>query len=173
MKPIAFIPHLARLAVIAAAFFMQGCSLLSQAPQADNGSFLIDSVESNIPESGVKPAVHTSATSPAIKTIGTGKASWYGPGFRGKKTASGDIFDDARLTAAHKSLPLGSKAMVTNLSNGKSVEVEINDRGPFIQGRVIDLSRAAARALGMVDRGVVPVRVDVVKVPGEELVIAE
>jgi rare lipoprotein A (peptidoglycan hydrolase) len=173
MKPIAFIPRLARLAVIAAALLMQGCSLSSWAPQADNGAFSINSVESNIPESAGTPAVHLSTTTPTVKTIGTGKASWYGPGFRGKKTASGDIFDDARLTAAHKSLPLGSKAMVTNLSNGKSVEVEINDRGPFIQGRVIDLSRAAARALGMVDRGVVPVRVDVVEMPGEELVRAE
>lgn len=101
-----------------------------------------------------------STAKPAVKSVGTGKASWYGPGFHGKKTASGDVFDDSKLTAAHKSLPLGSKAIVTNLNNGKSVEVEINDRGPFTQGRLIDLSRAAAQALGMVEHGIVPVRVD-------------
>lgn len=89
-----------------------------------------------------------------------GRASWYGPGFIGKKTASGDIFDDNKLTAAHKTLPLGSKAKVTNLNNGRSVRVEINDRGPFIGDRIIDLSKAAAHALGMVEDGVVQVRVD-------------
>ena len=89
-----------------------------------------------------------------------GHASWYGPGFIGKKTASGDIFDDSKLTAAHKTLPLGSKVKVTNLTNGRSVRVEINDRGPFVGNRIIDLSKAAAHALGMVEDGVVQVRVD-------------
>jgi rare lipoprotein A len=89
-----------------------------------------------------------------------GVASWYGPRFIGKKTASGDIFDGEKFTAAHKTLPLGSKARVTNLSNQKSVEVEINDRGPFIPGRIIDLSKAAARVLGMIDRGTVIVKIE-------------
>jgi rare lipoprotein A (peptidoglycan hydrolase) len=89
-----------------------------------------------------------------------GVASWYGPRFIGKKTANGDIFDGEKFTAAHKTLPLGSKARVTNLSNQKSVEVEINDRGPFIDGRIIDLSEAAARVLGMIDRGTVNVKVE-------------
>jgi len=103
---------------------------------------------------------------PAAKTaiepmpIRTGQASWYGPGFSGKKTASGDIFNDDKFTAAHKTLPLGTKAKVTNLSNGKSVKVEINDRGPYIGNRIIDLSQAAAHALGMIDRGVVQVRIE-------------
>ena len=70
-----------------------------------------------------------------------GTASWYGPGFHGKKTASGEIYDQTKLTAAHKTLPLGTKARVTNLDNGSAVEVEINDRGPFVDGRIIDLSR--------------------------------
>jgi len=87
-------------------------------------------------------------------------ASWYGPGFSGKTTASGDVFDETKMTAAHKTLPLGSKAKVTNLKNGKSVEVEINDRGPYVEGRIIDLSKAAARALGIVDHGVARVRVE-------------
>jgi len=95
-------------------------------------------------------------TPPAI----TGVASWYGPGFSGKKTATGEIFDETKMTAAHKTLPLGTKAKVTNVNNGKSVEVEINDRGPYAEGRIIDLSQAAAAALGIVDRGIATVRVE-------------
>ncbi|MDS4031097.1 MAG: septal ring lytic transglycosylase RlpA family protein [Candidatus Contendobacter sp.] len=80
--------------------------------------------------------------------VQTGKASWYGPGFHGKKTASGERFNQYALTAAHRSLPLGTQARVTNLDNGKTVLVTINDRGS-LRGRVIDLSRAAARRLAM------------------------
>lgn len=90
----------------------------------------------------------------------SGKASWYGPSFQGKATANGDVFDQRLLTAAHKTLPLGSKAKVTNLETGNSVEVTINDRGPFIRGRIIDLSRAAAGELGILKSGVVQVRVE-------------
>lgn len=79
----------------------------------------------------------------------TGDASWYGPGFHGRKTASGERFNTYAMTAAHKTLPLGSKAKVTNLSNGKTVFVKINDRGPFVRGRIIDLSQAAKNAIGM------------------------
>lgn len=78
-----------------------------------------------------------------------GKASWYGPGFHGKKTASGHVFNQNALTAAHPRLPLGTRAQVTNLRNGKQVEVTINDRGPHRGGRIIDLSRAAAQKLAM------------------------
>jgi rare lipoprotein A (peptidoglycan hydrolase) len=91
-----------------------------------------------------------------------GTASWYGPGFHGKKTASGEIYDQTKLTAAHKTLPLGTKARVTNLDNGSAVEVEINDRGPFVGGRIIDLSRAAAGTLGLVESGTAPVRVELI-----------
>jgi rare lipoprotein A len=91
-----------------------------------------------------------------------GKASWYGPGFHGKKTASGEIYDQHKLTAAHKTLPLGTKARVTNLENGNTVEVEINDRGPFIEGRIIDLSRAAAGVLGFIELGLAPVQVELI-----------
>jgi rare lipoprotein A (peptidoglycan hydrolase) len=94
-----------------------------------------------------------------MRRVLRGKASWYGPRFHGKKTANGDIFDQRKLTAAHKTLPLGSKAIVTNLENGNSVEVEINDRGPYVPGRVIDVSYAAARKLGFVETGVAPVEV--------------
>ena len=79
-------------------------------------------------------------------------ASWYGPGFHGKKTASGEIFNQNDMTAAHKTLPFGTIVQVSY--NGKSVKVRINDRGPFIKGRTIDLSKAAAQKIGCIDAGV-------------------
>ena len=88
----------------------------------------------------------------------TGIGSWYGDEFAGKLTANGEIFDPELVTAAHKTLPMPSVVRVTNLDNGKSIVVRINDRGPFVDGRVIDLSRRAARALGMEDEGIVSVR---------------
>lgn len=93
----------------------------------------------------------------------TGKASWYGGYFHGRKTANGEIYNMYSLTAAHKSLPFGSVVKVTNLQNQKTVFVRINDRGPYIQGRHIDLSLAAAQKLGMVGSGVVPVKLEVFK----------
>lgn len=78
-----------------------------------------------------------------------GVASWYGPGFHGRPTANGEHFNTHALTAAHRTLPFGTKVRVTNKSNGRSVVVRINDRGPYVGGRVIDLSNASARALGM------------------------
>ena len=89
-----------------------------------------------------------------------GLASWYGPGFHGRKTASGEVYDQNDLTAAHRKLPLGTKATVTNLDNNKQVEVEINDRGPYARGRVIDLSKAAAERLEMKGDGTAPVRIE-------------
>jgi rare lipoprotein A len=89
-----------------------------------------------------------------------GLASWYGPGFHGRKTASGERFDQNDLTAAHRKLPLGSEVRVTNLENGRSITVEINDRGPYIDGRVIDLSKAAAGRLGIIEDGVAEVRIE-------------
>jgi rare lipoprotein A len=90
----------------------------------------------------------------------TGLASWYGPKFHGKLTASGEVFNQEKFTAAHRTLPWGSRVKVTNLANGKSVDVRINDRGPFGKGRIIDVSRAAARALDIVGRGITTVRVE-------------
>lgn len=94
-------------------------------------------------------------------TTQTGVASWYGPGFHGKKTASGERYDQNAMTAASRTLPLGTRVRVTNLENGKTAEVTINDRGPYVDGRIIDLSRAAARSLGFVETGTVRVRIDV------------
>jgi rare lipoprotein A (peptidoglycan hydrolase) len=104
---------------------------------------------------------------PRTEHIISGIASWYGPGFHGKKTASGEIYDQTKFTAAHKTLPLGSKARVTNLDNGSTVVVEITDRGPFVAGRIIDVSRAAAGALGFTESGTAPVRVELIAEPTE------
>jgi rare lipoprotein A len=101
------------------------------------------------------------APPPVRDGVQTGVASWYGPGFHGRRTANGEIFDQYEMTAAHPSLPLGTRAMVTNLANDRSVEVRINDRGPFVGGRAIDLSYAAAHALRMVGAGTAPVRIEV------------
>jgi rare lipoprotein A len=95
--------------------------------------------------------------------VQVGVASWYGPGFDGNRTANGEIYDQYEMTAAHRTLPLGTRVMVTNLSNGRSVEVRINDRGPFVDGRAIDLSYAAARALRMVGPGTAHVRIEVLR----------
>src|SRR6185369_7315123 len=92
-----------------------------------------------------------SAPAEETKPIQTGAASWYGPGFHGKRTANGERFNTHALTAAHKTLPFGTKVRVTNEQTGKSVVVRINDRGPYAHGRVIDLSKAAAEAVGLSD----------------------
>src|SRR6059036_2556401 len=98
---------------------------------------------------------------PITDGVQVGVASWYGPGFHGNRTANGEIYDQYELTAAHPSLALGTRAMVTNLTNGRAVEVRINDRGPFVGGRAIDLSYAAARSIDMIGPGTARVRVEV------------
>lgn len=88
-----------------------------------------------------------------------GIASWYGPGFEGRRTASGEVFDPGALTAAHPSLPFGSRIRVQNLANNRTVDVRINDRGPFTGNRILDLSRRAAELLHMIQAGVTRVRI--------------
>ena len=90
-----------------------------------------------------------------------GEASYYGEQFHGKKTANGEIFDMNKMTAASKELPLGSKATVTNEETGKSVDVKINDRGPYAEDRVLDVSKGAAKKLDMIDEGTAPVTIEV------------
>src|SRR5271169_1599887 len=98
--------------------------------------------------------------SPKSKAYQVGTASWYGEYFQGRTTASGEPFDMRDFTAAHPSLPLGTLVKVTNLKNGKALVVRINDRGPVVDGRIIDLSRDAASALGFKERGLQTVRLD-------------
>lgn len=108
------------------------------------------------------------------ETTQVGNASWYGSRFQGRPTASGETFDMNQLTAAHPTLPFGTRVRVTNLANGKSTVVTINDRGPFVANRIIDLSRAAAMAIGMAGTGVAEVRLQVLNpVPGVTAVAAE
>lgn len=105
---------------------------------------------------------------PGILFAETGYASWYGGKFHGRTTASGETFDTHTLTAAHKTLPFNSIVEVTNLENGETVRVRINDRGPFVEGRIIDLSMAAAKKIGMLGVGVAPVKIETVpSLPGE------
>ncbi|HMZ46347.1 MAG TPA: septal ring lytic transglycosylase RlpA family protein [Chitinophagaceae bacterium] len=89
----------------------------------------------------------------------TGKASFYSDKYKGKKTANGETYKPNEFTAAHKKLPFGTKVKVTNLNNNKTVTVRINDRGPFVAGRIIDLSRVAASEIGMINNGVVKVKI--------------
>ncbi len=93
----------------------------------------------------------------------TGGASWYGPGFHGRKTASGERFSQDAKTCAHRTLPFGTRVRVTDLKTGRSIVCRVNDRGPFTGGRIIDLSRGSAAALGILNRGVARVRVEVVR----------
>ena len=95
----------------------------------------------------------------ARKITETGKGSYYADKFQGRSTANGEKYNQNKLTAAHRTLPFGTKVKVTNLSNGRSVNVTINDRGPFAPGRIIDVSKKAARKLGMVDTGVASIEI--------------
>ncbi|MFO0773652.1 MAG: septal ring lytic transglycosylase RlpA family protein [Nitrospiraceae bacterium] len=95
-----------------------------------------------------------------------GEASWYGPGFHGNKTANGETYDMHQLTAAHRTLPLGSVAVVRSLANGREVTVRINDRGPFARGRILDLSLASAQALQMVGTGTADIELRVIDYQG-------
>jgi rare lipoprotein A len=89
-----------------------------------------------------------------------GRVSWYGPGFHGRQTANGEIYDSNELTMAHRSLAFGTEVRVTNLRNGRSVVVRVNDRGPYVRGRIADLSHAAADRLDFVSDGVAPARIE-------------
>ena len=103
---------------------------------------------------------------PAVGASETGIASWYGQEFQGRPTSSREIYDMDDMTAAHRTLPFGTRVLVVNLDNGRTAEVRINDRGPFVRGRIIDLSRAAAGVLGVVGPGTARVRLEVLAGPG-------
>ena len=99
----------------------------------------------------------------AVRSVSTGEASWYGPGFYGNRTANGELFRPCTLTAAHRTLPFGTKVRVTNLWNGRSAIVRINDRGPFHGRRVIDLAHGAASQLGLISSGIAQVKLEVLQ----------
>lgn len=104
----------------------------------------------------------------SIDKVFSGKGSWYGDKFHGRKTASGERYDVNKYTAAHKTLPFGTILKVTNKSNGKSVVVRVNDRGPFVKNRVIDLSKKAAQDLGYLKTGIADLKIEIVSLPGEK-----
>ena len=126
--------------ILASTMLAAGCAVVPSAPLRD----------------------HSAAPSTAVPRAEVGLASWYGEFHHGLRTASGEIFDMGAMTAAHRSLPLGTRLQVTNLENGRSARVRVNDRGPYVADRVLDLSRGAARALGMVERGVALVRLELI-----------
>lgn len=126
-------------------------------------ALVISGCTSKQPEGrAVRPHVAKHRAGPPVSG---GRASWYGPGFEGRKTASGETFKSGDLTAGHRSLPLGTRVEVTHVRSGRKVRVRINDRGPYVKGRVIDLSRAAAERLGLVGTGVAPVTIKVLSKP--------
>ncbi len=98
---------------------------------------------------------------PKSRHLATGEASYYGPGFAGRPTANGETFNPAEMTAAHRTLPFGTKLLVTNRANGKSVVVRVNDRGPYAGNRILDLSKGAAQRIGMISSGTANVDVAV------------
>jgi len=107
----------------------------------------------------ITSACHRKSMPSAVSGTETGLASFYSETYNGKKTANGEIYNSSELTAAHKKLPFGTKVKVTNLSNGKTVKVRVNDRGPFVAGRIIDLTRKAAKKIDMINDGVVKVKI--------------
>lgn len=109
----------------------------------------------------------------AGRKLDSGIASWYGPKFHGKRTANGEVYDMLAMTAAHKTLPFGTRVEVRNRTNGRSVVVRINDRGPFVRGRVIDLSRAAADLIDMLGSGTAPVDVYLVEGATESVFVVQ
>jgi rare lipoprotein A len=142
-------PSLVALVAIAA----MACALPSGAARAERQ------------ETGPGVAEITSAIGRGIATVQEGIVSWYGAQFHNRRTASGERFDQSALTMAHPNLPFGTVARVTNLRNGRSVVVRVNDRGPFVGKRIADLSQAAADELGMLRKGLAKVRIEVL---GEE-----
>ena len=155
---------------VAIALLLSALNLVSNSSisQAETGSKDYKSIEkqffylqpNNFSFSRVKQTIPLPKQSVIASTFG-GRASWYGPGFHGRLTANGERYNQYAFTAAHRYLRFGTKVRVTNLNNGRSVIVRINDRGPFVGGRVIDLSAAAASSLNMINSGVAPVKVTV------------
>jgi rare lipoprotein A len=146
------------LSSLAAAFVL--AANLTAAPVPDHPQALSKTPSKTA--KSIKPKVKAKASKLVQKPYQVGVASWYGKQFHGRATASGEDFDMFELTAAHRELPLGTYVKVTNLRNGKSVVVRVNDRGPYVEGRIMDLSYSAARMLSF-RSGIERVRLDVVK----------
>ena len=141
-----------------------GFTVINSERKVDNERILFDEF---VPETVKESTVNTSIVNYINR--GTMKASWYGPRFHGKLTANGEVYDQMALTAAHKSLKFGTLLRITNSKNGKSVIVRINDRGPYITGRQLDLSKGAAIDLGLLEKGVANVKVEEISLLGDKI----
>lgn len=139
-----------RILLLALSMFCTACGIVSITTGGDDST---TSTPSSSEEEGAEVVVK----------VLNGKASYYADKFHGRSTASGEKYDKRKLTAAHRNLPFGTRVRVRNLKNNRSVIVRINDRGPFVKGRIVDLSRAAAERIDMVRDGVVSVKVEVLK----------
>lgn len=144
-----------RPALLAATALVLFALLGACAPAASRG---VDAPPTSLASRAVLPSAADLAPGPPPGWSERGEASWYGPAFAGRPTANGEIFDPSALTAAHPTLPFGTRVEVRSIDTGRTVVVRINDRGPFVGGRIIDLSRAAAEAIGLIGSGVAPVR---------------
>lgn len=145
-------------AMLAAASLMVSGPVFADPLAPEAGSFELDPVVS-----ATEPGVEADADAPQFEQFGEGRASYYGHELAGNRTASGERFDPQELTAAHRTLPMGSKLRVTNKANGKSVIVRVNDRGPFKDNRVIDVSLAAAREIAIVGAGTASVTLELMR----------
>ncbi len=165
---------------LAVAIGLSGCAeiqFLSEASKGVGGTVATPPGDPNIPDLGPQYKVGNAYQVGGIwyypkaefDYVEEGIASWYGPGFQGKQTANGAIFDENKVSAAHRTLPLPSMVRVTNLENGRSIKVVVNDRGPFAHSRIIDLSRRAAQLLGFEVKGTALVRVEALEAESRRL----
>ena len=175
------------MAATAVTMLLHGCTLLASGavapPPGDGASLLSSGPVSAVPDAVPKPEVKTRSGNPESYEIDgeeyrvmdtsegyreTAVASWYGQAFQGRRTSSGEPYDMYQMTAAHKTLPIPTYVRVTNLENGRIVVVRVNDRGPFIEGRIIDLSLVAAQKLDMVRNGTARVEVVALDPPARD-----
>lgn len=149
--------HMAAAAVVESvnADSMNADTVAVAAPKPDSATV----VENRVTEEAEKAAAEAAAKT---KSLGSGEASYYGRGFAGRPTANGETFNPAEMTAAHRTLPFGSKLRVTNKQNGRSVIVRVNDRGPYAHNRVLDLSQGAAEKIGMIHSGTAQVTLELI-----------
>lgn len=155
-----FISFVKLASVAVLAFFVSACGKYYTKDFRSNKT-----TQSNLTGTMKPYTVNGKTYYPTVVGVGetaTGVASWYGPGFHGKKTSNGEIYDQQAFTAAHKTLPMNTLVSVTNLDNGLKTTVRINDRGPFVENRIIDLSQAAATRIDMIQSGTAPVKLEVV-----------
>ena len=159
------IPAMSYLVAALACAMLFGCAQLERAPEPAQATPSPPEPAPPTPAPTVPPPrAPPSSGDTATSTQQRGRISLYGNDFAGRKTASGEPFDPAALTMAHRTLPFGTRVRVTNLENQRSVEVVVNDRGPFVAGRIADLSEAAARRIGMIADGVVEALLDILQI---------